>query len=168
MLAGCGGDPCDSTPSGAQPQVQLGIPATQMGTFAPFADGSSHTMVFGSQGGFHVWLQTRVFGVCSSDLTVERAALTADGFMVSTRTAVETLVPVAGQAGWSQTVAGEQAYLCPPPPGANLAKGPVQIEVNVKDRTGRSAMMSEHITLACPMLMNDPDLINTCHFVCGI
>jgi hypothetical protein len=69
-LAGCGPDPCDEPASA--PRIELGGAPDDGSSFVAFEDGAERSLVYGLQGGMHVWLQARVHGLCPRDTVLER------------------------------------------------------------------------------------------------
>lgn len=137
-MAGCPATTSSSGPSGANPTDPVVVPSTQptlateIGTgedaFQALPDGGPVTLVYGSQGGQHIWTAVRVRGVAAD------AGLFAN---VSVSSDATPLGPESGWAGpWTAVsgdtleLAGMRAYLREPISGKDVI---LHVEVVAKD-----------------------------------
>lgn len=122
-VGGCG----DGTQGGGEaPWIEVG---TGEWTFEPLEDGQDVPLVFGSQGGYHVWASYRAGGIDPQDVRIEIATeiLSREGSRTASvlmRSLGEVGGPgVYGQIGWPAVI-----------PEAGCADGErVEVEVILED-----------------------------------
>jgi hypothetical protein len=132
LAAGCGtgGDGCPGgDDGGGPPWIEVG---TGEWRFEPLEDGQDVPLVFGSQGGYHVWVSYRTGGLDPVDVRIEIATEILSHPDTRTASILTRTLPQAdepgvyGQIGWPAVV-----------PQAGCADGePVEVEVRLEDRHG--------------------------------
>lgn len=75
LLGGCA-DPCADI-SGT-PSLLIAGSDDAAETFETFDDGAERSLIMGTQGGMHVWMQLRIAGLCTAGLDVDRRVETDD------------------------------------------------------------------------------------------
>jgi hypothetical protein len=127
--AGCAGD--EGGGGGEPPWLEVGTGEWQ---FEPLEDGQDVPLVFGSQGGYHVWVSYRARELDPVDVRIEISTeiLTRNDSKTGS-ILLRNLTPyeepgVYGQIGWPAVI-----------PEAGCADGePVEVVVSLLDRRGRS------------------------------
>ncbi len=83
LAAACSPEDPDQPPACDVPEVVLDVAVgTGLDEFQEMADGASTLLVYGPQGGFHIWTAIRVRGASVERVTVELEAVREDGTRV--------------------------------------------------------------------------------------
>jgi hypothetical protein len=142
VLAACGPDPCSGEPS-----IELGGADDDGGGYVAFEDGADRNLVYGTQGGFHVWLQLRTRGLCPGSTTLERRAVDTAG---AVRVYNRGPLPLVEVGDAYELPNAERIILCPPTDALPVIDQPLRFEVTATDGEGDTAYAEIHIVPRCP------------------
>jgi hypothetical protein len=155
LILGCGGSSAGACGSGT-PQAVVGTgPEDGMG-FVSITNGQPATLTFGSQQGFHVWINVRAHNFCSDNpLTIKRSArimttgqvLSASSDQLPTRPATD---PTLAAAHWVELPTSRPQFMCPNPLGLSVPGKSVELDVEVSDMSGHKASAQAVVVPTCP------------------
>lgn len=169
VACGCAGDEdsmqCPGLPmEGAALSIgggdELGL------AFEPFEPGADRPLVFGTQGGFHVWMHLRAEGLCPGSNIVETRVFAPDGDM-----ALFQRQPMpfddAGE-GIAELRAATPLILCPSPGGDVVQDVAYRVTVEVADRDGRVASAESRFVAVCDPATQGGGFVDDCRCLCGL
>lgn len=167
---GGGGDElsCPDLPMGSV-TLELGGSGEEGATFAPFDDGSERPLIFGTQGGFHVWLWVRARGLCpgSAAFTL-RASDEETGQEVLLQEHRLVLDPVGSEEGSSTVRSALPLILCPNSVGQSVPDRPLNVVVEVEDADGRIGTAETSFVPVCDPSVQGGSFIDQCLCLCGM
>lgn len=132
FLCACGSDPCAGT---EEPALEIGGAGDDGGAFEAFSGGADRDLVYGTQGGYHVWLQVRMRGLCPDTTIFERSAIDETG---AVRVYTRGMVPFVETDDGFELPSADRVILCPPNDGPVVDR-PLLLRASVFDDTGRRA-----------------------------
>jgi hypothetical protein len=142
FVLGCGAAHEDEAPAAtaAAPSCELGTGAS---SFIAVHDGDRVPIIFGPQGGYHVWGSVRAKGLSSKRVVLRYRLTAASGVMLDPVSVVVDLAPApdGGDAGLSQSV-GTRVFVQDP---AAIRETTVAMSVTATDPEGRTCESSRSI-----------------------
>jgi hypothetical protein len=146
LLAGCGPDYC-AEPAG-DPSVTIGGADMAGARFEAFEPGAQRPLVFGEQGGMHVWMSLRLSGMCPETTNVERRVVGEEG-MVRVFGRGLLMFASAEPDGTFELSSALAMGVCPDPLGRPVIGEPLRFVVSASDAEGRRAEHELAFVPAC-------------------
>ena len=141
LVLGCGASHEDQAPAAAAaPSCELGTGAS---SFIAVHDGDRVPIIFGPQGGYHIWGSVRAKGLSSKQVVLRYRLTSASGVMLDPVSVVVELAPPpeGGDAGVAQSV-GTRVFVQDP---AAIRETMVAMSVTATDPEGRTCESSRTI-----------------------
>ncbi len=166
VLGGCG-DASDDSGGEDGVSVQLGVADSNGTGYSTVDDGTEVTLIPGSQGGFHVWINMRLYGVTDSAWIEVEARRLRDMALVfrglPRRVVVSGSEPTLEDDAWESPV-GIPAFMCPSPLGIQVFDEELQFSIYVLDEEDQR-VAEDHLILIphCP----DGDSAEFCRDICA-
>ena len=133
--------------------------------FVSFDDGAARPLVFGSQGGFHVWMHLSGTGLCEGSVIVETRVFDPDGEMVLFQ---QQPMPFDAEAMTTVELrAATPLILCPSSTGDVVEDTSYRVTVEAVDRDGRVATAEKGFVAVCDPTVQGGTFIDDCHSLCG-
>jgi hypothetical protein len=129
--------------------------------FLPFE--GNQALIPGMQGGFHIWLKFRVFGLSPQSVKVTRTVRrVSDGHLILDAGSYVD-VGLASAEGYWELPQALPSFMCPSPVGVNLDGARVHFVVTLRDDRDRLlAQADADVTAVCP----DDDQAEFCRRIC--
>ena len=168
VLSGCGGEDdglrCPDLPmDGAT--VTIGG-ADELGLdFAGYDEGADRPLVFGTQGGFHVWMHLSAEGLCEGSVIVETRVFDPDDEMVLFQ---QQPMPFDAAGSSVELRAATPLILCPSSSGDPVEDTAYRVSVEVTDRDGRVATAEKRFVAVCDASVQGGTFVDDCHCLCGM
>lgn len=130
ILAACGeggGVSPDAGPDAGplSAELVLGAASASGEGFVEVDDGDDAALISGSQGGFHVWIATRLQGVSGTVYLDREARRQSDGTLVLRAARAVLDVPESAEAEMWQAPAALPSFMCPAPLGVKVFDEPM-------------------------------------------
>src|SRR5205085_2859759 len=110
---------------------ELGTTAEDGTGFLPLS--GEVPLVPGAQGGFHVWVKYRVFGLAPGDVKVVRSATRArDGRAILSAVPIVQEIGPASEAGYWECAQAIPSFMCPTPVGVSVRDEAVDLRLELK------------------------------------
>lgn len=133
LLVGCGG----TMPTGMG-SVTLGTTALDGTGFQPLT--GDQTLVAGAQGGFHVWLKYRVFGMAPGKVEIKRTVRRiSDDKLILLTSGVQEVGEPSTDGYWELPTA-LPSFMCPTPIGVQVENEPVTFDVVISTEDGKTVL----------------------------
>ncbi len=147
--------------------LELGGSDELGGAFEAYADGADRPLIFGTQGGFHVWLRARTAGVCPGAPVFTLRVFEDDtGDMVSYQ---RTPLPVVDEGGGAGSLRDAvPLILCPSPFDAQVADRAFRVSVEVVDDDGRTASADHRFVPRCDASVQGGSFVGDCRCLCAM
>jgi hypothetical protein len=160
--AGCGpGGSLGAVPLAAT--LTLGTVADRFdpdSAFVPLSDGEDVTLVWGAQGGFHVWMKFRASGG-PAELTMRKTAYRdSDGKLVLKTFGSAVSIGTPGATGVWELPEATPMFMCPSPIGIRVIDTRIRYEIELDDASG-AAVARGRVTLEphCPPEQSNCEMI---------
>ncbi len=145
LLAGCGGA---AVPGSVH--FELGTADILGDGFLPLK--GDQTLVSGAQGGFHIWLKYRAYGMSGQTVRMLETARRDDsGDLVRKSPLLEEQVGSAGDEGYFEEERARPGFMCPAPLGVKVRDQSIHFEVKFMD--GQDHPLDKQgtsVTVRCP------------------
>ena len=144
MLAGCPAP----IPS---PKMTLGGTAPDGGGFIAFTDGQDQTLVYGAQGGFHLWMKFRLRDVPPhKSVAIQRMAWRDGDNQLVLRTMGSIDIGAPGPDGYYELPMAVPMFMCPSPIGLQVNDQLIRYQITLLDGTAPLAVGSIRLVPRCP------------------
>lgn len=133
-------------------ELQVGTAPRSGEGFVPFEDGDDVGLVWGPQGGYHIYLSYLLRGYDPSDLEVrKRVSFAANGVEITeSPEALNLRVPEApDEESYCDLRNAQLAILCPTILG-RVEDADLVIEVDITDAAGLTASVTRYARAVCP------------------
>lgn len=142
-LAACG-EPGVEVPG----EIVAGTSGLNGQGFVPLDDGADVELVPGSQGGFHVWVSSRIQGVAGEVYLEREARRVSDEALILRGQRILVDVPASAMDGWWETDDALPAFMCPSPIGIQVFDTEIRIQLRLTDAEG--TVLAEDQMFAVP------------------